>query len=29
LPINLSGSDARDLLDVTTDVIDLKVEKMS
>jgi len=29
LPINLSGSDARELLDVTKDVIDLKIEKMS
>ena len=29
LPINLSGSDARELLDVTKDVIDLKIEKIS
>ena len=29
LPINLSGSDARELLDVTKDVIDLKIEKLS
>jgi predicted molibdopterin-dependent oxidoreductase YjgC len=29
LPINLGGSDVRELLDVTKDVIDLKIEKMS
>jgi NADH-quinone oxidoreductase subunit G len=29
LPINLAGSDVRELLDVTKDVIDLKIEKMS
>ena len=29
LPMNLGGSDVRELLDVTKDVIDLKIEKMS
>jgi formylmethanofuran dehydrogenase subunit D len=28
LPMNLGGSDVRELLDVTKDVIDLKIEKM-